>query len=156
MNDSAQSARSFESFHRAAETRLRHALVARYGPEVGREVAAEALLSGWEHWDRVGAMDNPTGYLFRVGQSRARRHRRNRRVFAATPADHEPEFEPRLVGALASLSERQRTVVVLVHSYGWTLSEVAEFLGVGLTTAQKHEERGLRRLRNVLEVDLDA
>ena len=153
MHDSTQSADSFEVFHRAAETRLRHALVARYGPEVGREVVAEALQYGWEHWDRVGSMDNPVGYLFRVGQSRARRYRRKHRVFAAAPAVHEPEFEPRLIAALDSLSERQRMVVVLVHSYGWTLTEVAEFLGVGLTTVQKHEERGLRRLRDLLEVD---
>lgn len=32
MHDSMQSADGFESFHRVSESRLRHALVARYGP----------------------------------------------------------------------------------------------------------------------------
>ena len=32
---------------------------------------AEALAFGWEHWNRVREMDNPCGYLYRVGRSRA-------------------------------------------------------------------------------------
>jgi hypothetical protein len=62
----------FEDFFAVAEPRLRRALVAAYGIERGREAAAEALAYGWEHWSKVRAMKNPTGYLYRVGQSRSR------------------------------------------------------------------------------------
>jgi predicted RNA polymerase sigma factor len=67
---------TFEAFFREAEPRLRRALIAAAGAEVGREAAAEALAYGWEHWDRVGAMENPAGYLYRVGRSKARRWRK--------------------------------------------------------------------------------
>lgn len=147
---------SFERFVRQSESKLRHALVARYGPEVGRDAAAEALSYGWEHWDRVSAMENPIGYLFRVGQSKARRHRAPGPHFPAPPAAHEPEFEPALPDALERLTEKQRTVVLLIHSFGWLMTEVAEVLGVGLTTVQKHEERGMAKLRRALEVTVDA
>lgn len=149
-------ANSFESFLGEAESRLRHAFVARYGPENGRDVTAEALAYGWEHWDRVSQMDNPVGYLYRVGQSKGRQYRNGRPFFPAVPAAHEPEYEPGLGQAIASLSERQRVVVVMVHCYGWNLTEVAELLGVGLTTVQKHEERGMAKLRRSLEVVVDA
>lgn len=148
--------RSFEAFVKASESRLRHALVARYGPEVGRDVASEALSYAWEHWDRVAEMGNPVGYLYRVGQSRARRHRNPTPYFPAPTASHEHEFEPGLPAALADLTDKQRTVVLLVHSYGWLMTEVAEVLGVGLTTVQKHEERGMAKLRKALEVIVDA
>ena len=31
---------------------------------------------GWEHWARVSQLDNPAGYLFRVGQRLALREKR--------------------------------------------------------------------------------
>ena len=101
-------------------------------------------------------MTNPVGYLYRVGQSRARRYRRPARHFPASPAHHEHEFEPALPSALESLTDKQRTVVLLIHSFGWLMTEVAEVLGVGLTTVQKHEERGMAKLRQALEVVVDA
>ncbi len=146
----------FDDFLRRSESRLRHALVARYGVEIGRDVAAEALAYAWEHWDRIGAMANPVGYLYRVGQSRARKYRRTPPVFPDAPIARSHEVEPALGPALAQLSDRQRTIVLLVHSFGWTLTEVAALLGIGLTTAKKHETRGLMKLRAALGVTLDA
>ena len=136
-----------------AEPRLRRALVAAYGPDRGREATAEALGYGWEHWERVKTMENPVGYLYRVGQSRTR-PRRLRLVFER-PEFREPLVEPALRHALTTLTERQRTAVVLVHGFGWTLREVAEMTGIKLTTVQNHVERGLARLRTELEVAAD-
>jgi RNA polymerase sigma factor (sigma-70 family) len=61
--------------------------------------------------------------------------------------------EPALVPALKSLSARQRTAVVLVHGFGWTIREVAELTGTKVTTVQNHLERGLAKLRRALEGD---
>lgn len=66
----------FAKFFADAEPRLKGALTAALGPERGVDAAAEALAYGWEHWHRVRAMDNPIGYLYRVGRSRAPRFRR--------------------------------------------------------------------------------
>ena len=62
-------------------------------------------------------------------------------------------FDPGLPKALATLSQRQRLAVVLVHGYGYTLREVAEVTGVRPTTVQNHLTRGLSRLRRMLGVD---
>ncbi|MEM8708987.1 MAG: hypothetical protein AAGE98_21175 [Actinomycetota bacterium] len=59
---------TFATFFAEAEPKLRPALIARYGGELGRDATAEALAYGWQHWDRVAAMDNPVGYLYRVGE----------------------------------------------------------------------------------------
>jgi RNA polymerase sigma factor (sigma-70 family) len=149
----------FEEFVRATEPPLRRALVAAYGYEDGREATAEALAYAWEHWVKVRDMPNAAGYLFRIAQSSAARgrrwHRRPPSLLNHLPGS-EHEFEPGLPKALASLSERQRIAVVLVHGFGYTMREVADLTGVKITTVQNHLERGLRRLRDRLGVEPDA
>lgn len=145
---------AFTDFVRASQQRLTVALTAAYGPDAGHEAAAEALTYAWRHWDRVSVMEDPLGYLYRVGQSRARRHLAwwNRRACPPVSSNAEPWIEPALPAALERLSRRQRTVVVLVHGFGWTQREVAELLGVTRTTVEQHLERGLARLRKDLKV----
>ena len=63
---------TFSAFVVEVEPRLRRALTATFGADVGREAAAEALAYGWAHWSRVSAMANPAGYLYRVGRDRGR------------------------------------------------------------------------------------
>ena len=99
-------------------------------------------------------MDNPIGYLYRVGRSRTR-GRRYRVVFARADGA-EPWVEPRLGDALAALTERQRLAVGLVHGYGWTLREVADVCGLRVTSVQNHLERGTARLRSLLGVSEDV
>ena len=144
----------FEAFVLAAEPPLRRALVTAYGYEDGREAAAEALAYAWEHWARVREMTNAPGYLYRVAQSSAARGRRWRQPapLLTLPPGTEHSFEPGLPRALASLPERQRVAVVLVHGFGYTLREVADLTGIKITTVQNHLERGLRRLRDRLGV----
>lgn len=143
---------TFAEFHNHAEPQLRRALIARYGGEVGREASAEALAYAWEHWDRLKSMENPLGYLYRVGQSRSRRLWPLRRVFEEVPHQRIPWVEPGLPRALNGLSARQRQVVVLVHGFEYTHQEVANLLGISRSSVQNHVERGLARLRNTLEV----
>jgi DNA-directed RNA polymerase specialized sigma24 family protein len=92
----------FSAFFALAEPRLRRAFVAAYGGERGREATAEALAWAWEHWSEVQAMDNPMGYLYRVGSSRTR-GRRYRVVFAR-PEAADAWIEPGLAGALGALT----------------------------------------------------
>lgn len=146
---------SFTTWAEMAEPRIRRALTASFGPQVGKEAAADALAHAWERWDDVKVKDNPVGYVFGVGRNKARRMNRGRKVaFPPVPSNRLPDVEPRLAKALASLPDRQRTVLVLLHGYEWTMSEVAELLGTGKSTVQKHAERGLARLRDRLGVAL--
>ncbi len=143
---------TFEEFVRTGGSRLRAGLVTAYGPEVGADATAEALAYGFEHWERVSAMDNTVGYLYRVGQSEARRHFRPTGYLPATAAPGMPEFEPGLAHALEQLSEPQRVAVGLVHALGWTQREAAELLEVDISTLRTHIARAMIKLRTALEV----
>ena len=143
----------FEAFVARSEAKLQTALTATYGAQAGRVAALDAFSWAWEHWPRVQAMQNPLGYLYRVGQTSARRHRvRPIPTDVRARAEHEmPEINPELMPALEQLSVQQRTAVMLVHAFGWTVRDVAATLDVAPSTIQTHLERGLVRLRQLLE-----
>ena len=146
----------FTVFVKEMEPRLSYALAAAYGIEVGRESTADALAYAWEHWDAVRDMANPGGYLYRVGQSSARRYRRSGPLFPMVAAGELPEIEPGLPQALSSLSPAQRTAVVLMYVLEWTEREAADLLGVDRSTVRRHRDRGLAKLRAALKVGLNA
>jgi RNA polymerase sigma factor (sigma-70 family) len=147
--------RSFERFVAVEGERLRRALVASYGIDVGSDACAEALAWAWEHWARVCEMANPVGYLFRVGQSATRRQRRwhRPRVLLPTEAGNPDvgEMSGRLDEALVALPERQRAVVLLVHGYDYSYAEVAEMTGASLASVRNDLHRAMKRLRAQLE-----
>lgn len=146
----------FEAFVVETEPRLRRSLVAAYGTTAGREATVDALAWAWTHWDRLADVDNPVGYLYRVGQTEARLARRTPPPVEPPAPSGEPRFEPGLEPALLSLTEHQRVAVVLCHGFGWTHREVADLLELSTSSVQTHVERGLARLRRALEVDPDA
>lgn len=142
---------SFELFAVEVTPRLRGGLIAAYGPDVGRDAAADALAYAWEHRDRVMAIENPAAYLFRVGQTSARRSRRRHGLLPSPDAAELPDFEPRLVPALERLSEAQRSAVMLVHAFGWSQTEAAELMGISVSSLRTHLSRGLTKLQAELE-----
>lgn len=143
---------TFEEFAATLGVQLRAGLVAAFGPDAGVDAAAEALAYGWQNWNRVGAMDNPSGYLYRVGRTAARRARRPQ-GYLPTPSDADlADFEPRLLPALEALTDAQRVCVVMVHAYGWGQTEVADLLDVSPSTVRTHLARALTRSQNALEV----
>jgi len=144
---------SFEYFYRASEPKLRRALISRYGFEIGTDAATDALSYAWIHQEKVLPMDNPVGYLYRVGQSYARRASRRRADLFALTVEPEHWFEPGLPKALQSLTPRQRQAVILIRGLGWTFREVSEIAGVSIPTIQKQLERGMRKLRKRMGVD---
>lgn len=146
---------SFVAFVRSVESGLRAALVARHGPERGWEATNDALTYAWRHWDRVRQMENPAGYLYRVGERRARRRRLLPTVHPDPPARTDAWVEPGLGPALLSLSDRQRQAVMLIEGYEFTFREAAELLGLSISSVQTHYERGMARLRRALGVEGD-
>ena len=151
----ASRAAQFTAFAQEAEPRLRIAFAAALGRDAGADATAEALAWGWEHWERLKQMDNPRGYLYRVGRSR-HRVRRGPLALPPVPVAMTPHVEPGLPAALAALSDRQRVAVVMIHGYGWTAREVAELLDLDVPTVSTHLRRGLEKLRKQLKVTVDA
>jgi len=139
---------SFDTFAATEGERLRRALVARYGVDVGNDVCADALAYAWEHWERVGPMDNPVGYLYR---SPSRHHD------GIDAGDCDPHSRPNQSASMrrttrpGRLKPTQRTCVVLVHIYDWTYDDVAATLGVTSASVRNHLHRGLTRLRTLME-----
>ena len=144
----------FEAFVERVETRLRIALVAVFGQDAGRDAAAASLAYGWEHWDHVSTLENPVGYLYRVGRTSQRR--RKEPTWVPVPVDATPHVEPGLPVAIGALSDRQRLAVVLIHAYGWDRSEVAELADISVSSVDTHLSRGLSKLRDSLGVDTHA
>jgi DNA-directed RNA polymerase specialized sigma24 family protein len=146
----------FTAFVRRVEPWLSFALAASYGVEVGRDAVADALAYAWENWSEVHKMANPAGYLYRVGQTSARRSQRRPPLFPLVDPAVLPHVEPGLPAALEELSEGQRSAVLLVHVLEWTEREAAELLGVDRSTIRRHRDRGLNKLRAALEVTTDV
>jgi RNA polymerase sigma-70 factor (ECF subfamily) len=137
------------------ERTVRRALVARNGLHAGADAAAEAMAWAWQHRERIASMDNPAGYLFRVGQTAARRQRRwqgreARLGFDPVAGDPPEAFDESLFRALARLRRDQRVAVVLVHCYSYRYREVAELMGISEAAVTNHVHRGLARLRVLL------
>jgi DNA-directed RNA polymerase specialized sigma24 family protein len=145
----------FDIFVAVAEPKLRRALVAALGQDAGLEATSIALAYAWEHGSRVREMENPCGYLYRVGRTRVHRRRREP-LFLAVPDQVDHEVEPKLPAALECLSEKQRAAVMMVHADGWARADAAAALDVSVSSLDTHLARGLRRLRAELGVSHDA
>jgi RNA polymerase sigma-70 factor (ECF subfamily) len=146
-------------FVKDTEPKLSYALAGAYGVQVGREATADAIAYAWEHWADLKEMENPAGYLYRVGQTAARKYimfMKPGPLFPAVNSSKLPHVEPGLPAALESLSDAQRTAVVLLHSEEWSEREVAGLMDVDRSTVRSHRDRGLKKLRNALEVGSNA
>jgi DNA-directed RNA polymerase specialized sigma24 family protein len=104
-------------------------------------------------------MDNPAGYLWRVGQTSVRRMTRRRwreQPWPGPAADRRTSpaadlGDPGLQAALSRLTLHQRVAVVLVHGFAYTLAEAAAVLGCSVSSLRNHLDRGLTRLRHDLD-----
>ena len=79
----------FEDFFEAeSRTLYRRLCLVTGNRHEAEEVMQEAFISVLERWDRVGAMENPTGYLYRTAfhevHKRSRRAARSGSTCAAT------------------------------------------------------------------------
>jgi DNA-directed RNA polymerase specialized sigma24 family protein len=155
VSDRDELRRRFEREIRPLERTLQRAFAARYGLDLGAEVTAETIGWAWENWERVALMDNRAGYLYRVGQTAARRHVRWTRRRFDLPTEPRWNDAPDLPGdvfdALALLKPDHRVAVLMVHGYSFTYREVADLLGVSEAAVTNYVHRGLARLRTILE-----
>ncbi len=152
---------TFEEFFLAERQGLYGALwlVTRNKHEA-EEIAQDAFLKVLEHWDRVGEMDDPTGYLYRTAmnlwRSRGRRAALALRKAAHTlPRDDgiaAIEERETVIRALAPLTPRQRAAIVLTDLLGFTSEEAAEALGVRASTVRVLAARARAKLKEEMGV----
>src|SRR5262245_34166793 len=155
-----ESSRTFEMFFEdEAATLFRRLCVITGVAAEAEEIMQDAFLAVWERWDRVSAMDDPTGYLYRtamnVFRSRTRRAALalRKRLLLAPTIEPFSEVEDRedLAKALAELAPRQRAALVLTDGLGYTSEEAGEALGITAGTVRGLASRARVAIRPKVE-----
>lgn len=149
---------TFEAFYRAHLDRVYRALAVTLGdPQLAREAADEAMARAYAHWRRVRGLDNPGGWVYRVGLNWATSWRRKiRRERALPEEDRAGDGAPDPVAgtaaqqALARLPLPQRAVVVCRVLLDLSTAETAALLRVAEGTVKSRLARALAALRTTL------
>jgi RNA polymerase sigma-70 factor (ECF subfamily) len=155
-------AATFEAFFRLESQRVFRALWLITGNQTeAEEITQDAFLAAWERWDRVSAMENPTGYVYRTAMNLFRKRYRRALVAArkvVRPASREDEFEAaddrELVrSTLATLTPRQRAAIVMTELLSFSSEEAGRALGIRPGTVRSLVTQGRRTFRAALEGD---
>ncbi len=139
----------------------RFAYVLTGDPHRAQDLVQTALLKAYRRWRWVARADHPDAYVRRIVTTSFLDWRRRRssteepvgelpdRPDGADPGDRVAERDE-LHRALATLSPRQRAVLVLRHYEGWDDAAIAAALRCGEGSVRTHASRGLQRLRDAL------
>jgi RNA polymerase sigma-70 factor (ECF subfamily) len=149
----------FEEFFEAESRTLYRRLCLVTGDrQEAEEVMQDAFISVLERWDRVSAMENPTGYLYRTAfhavHKRSRRAARALRHIVLMRPEHD-EFaaadDREIVRrALGLLTRRQRAAVVLTELLGYSSEEAGTIMGARAVTVRVLASQGRAAMRRIL------
>jgi RNA polymerase sigma-70 factor (ECF subfamily) len=149
----------FEDFFEAeSRTLYRRLCLVAGNPQEAEEVMQDAFISVLERWERVSAMENPAGYLYRTAfhevHKRSRRAARAVRQFALMrpEVDDFAAAEDREIvrRALGKLSRRQRAAVILTELLGYSSEEAGAIMGARPVTVRVLASQGRATMRQVL------
>ncbi|GAA4570233.1 SigE family RNA polymerase sigma factor [Micromonospora coerulea] len=154
----ADTALPFEQFYREHVDRIHRALALAVGDAtVAREAADEAMARAYARWDRVRKLDNPAGWVFRVGLNwatswwrKVRRERPPADDWQASVAAPDPAGLAAR-SALDRLPVGQRTVIVCRVLLDLSTAETAAVLNLTEGTVRSRLSRGLAGLRTALD-----
>ena len=149
---------SFEHFYESTSRRLFTALCLVTGDrDEAEEIAQEAYVRVWERWDRVGELDDPTGYLFRVSMNVFRgRYRRAslavRRTLLVVPRASDDlaavETHDAVVRLLRDLDPKQRAAVVLTAILDYPAEEAGQMLGIRASSVRSLTTRARAEMKH--------
>ncbi|MDR2703427.1 MAG: SigE family RNA polymerase sigma factor [Cellulomonadaceae bacterium] len=127
------------------------------------ELVQEALTRTFMSWRK--ARKDPMAYARKMLTTKRGVLKRNQQREPVMPQVPDTEIESsegtiadrdRLTRALATLTERQREIVVLRHLMGLSEQQVADDLGCSVGTVKSTASRGLAQLREFLESSEEA
>jgi RNA polymerase sigma factor (sigma-70 family) len=152
---------SFEEFFAAERARLFGALVVMTNDRAeAEEILQDAFLTVWERWERVAAMEEPVGFLYRTAMNLFRKRLR-RAAVAVRKAVHllprgdelaDVEMRDEAVRLLERLTPRERAAIVVTAYLGYSSEEAGELLGIRATTVRVLTNRARASLRGLEEV----
>lgn len=150
---------AFVAQHSRSLNRLAYLMV---GDEhAGEDLAAEALLASWQHWDRVRQADQPLAYVRRILVNQASGHFRRRardltvvdRLQLMAPQSSQDPDTAAVVdvrSALMRLPPRRRACLVLRHCFELTEQDVAQALGISVGTVKSQTSKAVAQFRREL------
>jgi RNA polymerase sigma-70 factor (sigma-E family) len=123
--------------------------------QLAEDLVQTALFKAAKAWDRIEGEPEP--YVRRILYTENVSRWRRRRVIetfqpsydAPAVVGNDPDVHVALEQALAELTLRQRTVLVLRYYEDLTETETARALGIGVGTVKSTHRRALGRLRTV-------
>jgi RNA polymerase sigma-70 factor (ECF subfamily) len=156
---SSAAAVTFPEFYRAHVGHIYRALAVTLGnDDLAREAVDEAMTRAYAHWRRVRGLDNPAGWVFRVGFNWAtswwRKVRREQGVLTEERHPRAAATDPAVFAArdaLARLPLGQRAVIVCRVLLDLSTAETADALGISEGTVKSRLSRGLTALRRALD-----
>jgi len=127
------------------------------------DVAQDAFVQLYQHWGKVSRYERPEAWVRRVAIRLAVREVKRTRVreilqlTSPTPLPVEP-IDLAVVDAVMQLSPMQRAAIALFYLEDRPIAEIADILGITVSTCTVHLTRGRRRLAELLgeEVEHDA
>jgi RNA polymerase sigma-70 factor, ECF subfamily len=152
----------FESFFRAEYGRLCQALyLLTRDPFEAEDLAQETMTRVLQRWERVGKMESPVGYAYRMAlnlnHKRLRRIAvRARKAFAAVPSEDHSEMvgdQHDVQQALAKLPTGQREALILVDWLAMDTAQAGRVLGIGANSVRVRIHRARSSLRRQLGDD---
>jgi RNA polymerase sigma-70 factor (sigma-E family) len=165
-DDEAAAFHEFFEQHYAELARLAHLLTGE--ADAADDLAADALVALWRHWDRVRGADHPAAYargvVANLARSRIRsavRERRRVALFWSQRTDRVAEQPdvPAVLDlreALQRLPFRKRACVVLRHAFDLSERDTAEALGISVGTVKSQTSRGVAELERLLAQPADT
>lgn len=148
----------FEDFYASTFRRVFTALCLVTGDRYeAEEIAQEAFLRVFERWDRVGALDDPTGYVFRVSMNVFRNRLRRsslalRRAISLAPSATDDlaaiESRDEVVRLLRDLDPQQRAAVLLTAILDYSAEEAGGMLGMRASSVRSLTTRARARMKD--------
>lgn len=160
--------RAFHEFfeaHHADLSRLAWLLTGE--ADAADDLASDALLEVWRHWDRVTAADSPVAYargvVANLARNRLRRVIKERRGLLGFGVMRRDQLHERAADtatvldvreALRRLPYRRRACLVLRYAFDLSERETANTLGISVGTVKSQTSRGAAQLAGLLDGSL--
>jgi len=154
---------SFPTFYRQYYPLLVRILVSQaHDTRWAEDVAQDTMLAAYSRWGELLGYERPDSWLFKVAIRRLRRieamlrrecsyqdNDRNtmRDLCVAAAEDTWVNDHLDVVLGVRALPRRQSEVIALHFLADYTLDETADILGISLSSAKTHKQRGLDALR---------
>ena len=134
---------------------------------LAEDLVQETLAKMYQSWPKIARIESPVAYsntvLVRTFVSQRRKRSSSERPVEAVPEsvhrstgnrESDPALRLTLLDALASLSPKDRAVLVLRYWEDRSIEETAEMLGLSIAAVKTQAHRALRRLRTALGDEL--